>query len=64
MKNGFGLITELAMRIEGLAPPCMNLAAVFTDEGTPYPCGVSCLEYVELSYDDMVTLVDIANGLL
>jgi hypothetical protein len=52
------------MRIEGLAPECMNFAALFTDQGTPVVCGTSCLDYVDLSYDDMVNLVNLANGLL
>ncbi|KAI4619115.1 uncharacterized protein J4E87_007702 [Alternaria ethzedia] len=55
---------EYSMRIEGLAPECMNFAALFTDEGSPIPCGTSCLDYVDLPQDQMVNLVNLANGLL
>ncbi|KAJ5967926.1 hypothetical protein N7501_004174 [Penicillium viridicatum] len=47
-----------------LAPECMNLAAVFTEQGTPIPCGSACLDYVNLSAADNQKLKDIINKLL
>ncbi|KAF7590288.1 hypothetical protein BBP40_003025 [Aspergillus hancockii] len=53
-----------SMRIENVAPECMNLAALFTEQGTPVPCGSACLDYVNLSADDNQKLRDIINKLL
>ncbi|KAJ5426166.1 hypothetical protein N7465_001236 [Penicillium sp. CMV-2018d] len=53
-----------SMRIENVAPECMNLAAVFTEQGTPIPCGSACLDYVNLSAADNQKLKDIINKLL
>lgn len=58
------LIITLAMRIENVAPECMNLAAVFTEQGTPILCGSACLDYVNLSAADNQKLKDIINKLL
>lgn len=52
------------MRIENVAPECMNLATLFTEQGTPIPCGSACLEYVNLSAEDNQKLIDIINNLL
>ncbi|GAT26316.1 hypothetical protein ASPFODRAFT_187257 [Aspergillus luchuensis CBS 106.47] len=53
-----------SMRIENVAPECMNLATLFTEQGTPIPCGSACLEYVNLSAEDNQKLIDIINNLL
>ncbi|KAE8416390.1 hypothetical protein BDV36DRAFT_297085 [Aspergillus pseudocaelatus] len=53
-----------SMRIENVAPECMNLATLFTEQGTPIPCGSACLEYVNLSAEDNQKLMDIINNLL
>ncbi|KAB8198910.1 hypothetical protein BDV34DRAFT_218508 [Aspergillus parasiticus] len=53
-----------SMRIENVAPECMNLATLFTEQGTPIPCGSACLEYVNLSAEDNQKLMGIINNLL
>ncbi|PYH31316.1 uncharacterized protein BO87DRAFT_399744 [Aspergillus neoniger CBS 115656] len=40
------------LRIENVAAECMNLATLFTEEGTPSLCGSACLEYPNLSTED------------
>ena len=42
----------------------MNLATLFTEEGTPSPCGSACLEYLNLSTEEYQKLMEIINNLL
>ncbi|GIK02890.1 hypothetical protein Aspvir_006953 [Aspergillus viridinutans] len=53
-----------SLRVENVAPECMNLAALFTEQGTPIPCGSACLDYVNLSAADKQKLMDIVHSLL
>ncbi|GIC91977.1 uncharacterized protein Aud_008432 [Aspergillus udagawae] len=53
-----------SLRVENVAPECMNLATLFTEQGTPVPCGSACLDYVNLSAGDKQKLMDIVHNLL
>ncbi|KAJ5230875.1 hypothetical protein N7489_011583 [Penicillium chrysogenum] len=39
-------------RIDNVTPECMNLAALFTEDSPPVPCGSACLQYSNLSESD------------
>ncbi|KAG2022009.1 hypothetical protein GB937_004103 [Aspergillus fischeri] len=53
-----------SLRVENVAPECMVLATLFTEQGTPIPCGSACLDYVNLSAADKQKLMDIVHNLL
>ncbi|KAF7168431.1 hypothetical protein CNMCM5623_001484 [Aspergillus felis] len=56
--------SDNSLRVENVAPECMNLATLFTEQGTPVPCGSACLDYVDLSAADKQKLMDIVHNLL
>ncbi|KAI9754893.1 MAG: hypothetical protein M4579_004493 [Chaenotheca gracillima] len=53
-----------SMRIDNVAPECMDLSTLFVNDGTPQPCGSACLDYINLSDADKGSLMNIVNNLL
>lgn len=41
----------------------MTLATYFTDDATPVPCGNDCLQYSNLSDEDVGKLMDVLSDL-
>lgn len=58
------LILSIGFRMDGVTPECMNLAALFTSSGSPYPCGSACLQYDNLSSADVTNLQNTIQSLL
>lgn len=52
------IILPSAFQITGVAPACMTLANFFTDDGAPYACGNDCLQYDNLSDEQVGQLMD------
>ncbi|GFF84573.1 hypothetical protein IFM47457_06526, partial [Aspergillus lentulus] len=50
--------------VENVAPECMVLATLFTEQGTLIPCGSACLDYVNLSAAVKQRLMGIVHNLL
>lgn len=60
----FSLTVSIGFRLDGVTPECMNLAALFTEGGSVYPCGSACLQYENLSDANTKRLKETIQNLL
>jgi hypothetical protein len=58
MRTALLICSILAFQLTGVAPSCMTLATFFVDGGAPYPCGNDCLQYDNLSAEQVGGLMD------